>query len=114
MANFKHIKTLRGLSFAERKEFSKHDTTHYFRVKKYDCSKLCGICRKPIKCIEEVTLDHIVPRSAGGRTREFNTRIAHRKCNSDRSSKPEYYSQRLLNIAFTPMTKNTPRTLSHS
>lgn len=109
MASYKHITTLKGLTLEQIKEFSKQDTKHYFRVKKYDQNKNCGICGKKIQHIKLVTLDHIVPRSAGGRTRERNTRIAHAKCNSRRGDAPEYYPDSLLKQAFTPMTKNTPR-----
>jgi hypothetical protein len=33
------------------------------------------------------SLDHVIPRSAGGSSRMSNLKLAHRKCNSDRGSK---------------------------
>lgn len=107
--SYKHIITLKGLTLDEIKDFCKNDTRYYLRVKKYDASPICALCGGRFNSIREATLDHIVPRSAGGRTREFNTRLAHKKCNSARGCTPENYPGWLLDKAFTPMVKNTPR-----
>lgn len=107
--DFKGIESLVGLTSDQIRAFSWHDTKAYFRCKLYDRSHNCGICGKEIELFRQVTLDHIVPRSAGGRTRERNLRIAHKKCNSARNSTPEIYDPRTLEVAFQPMTKNTPK-----
>lgn len=107
-ANYKRIETLRGLSLDERVEFSKNDSEHYIRVKLYDKGNRCAWCKNPIKTIQDATLDHIVPRSLGGRTRESNLQLMHRRCNSKKSSTLTYFSSDMLK-AFISMRKNTPR-----
>jgi hypothetical protein len=47
----------------------------------------CWLCGKEI-VDEAPTLDHIVPRSKGGRGAIVNMRLAHRSCNERRSSGP--------------------------
>lgn len=48
------------------------------------CCWLCG----HIVSLGRVTMDHVVPRSKGGRDDESNLMPAHRKCNEDRGNKP--------------------------
>ena len=42
----------------------------------------CAICNKKFKSNSEVTLDHWMPRSAGGTDEISNLRLAHKKCNA--------------------------------
>ena len=46
----------------------------------------CHICGKRVEK-KEATLDHLIPVSRGGSHRTSNVRIAHRSCNSRRSSR---------------------------
>ena len=46
----------------------------------------CGICSKRVP-FNRMTLDHIIPRSAGGKDTEDNLRLAHMMCNSRRQDK---------------------------
>lgn len=108
-ADFANTETLLGLSLDEIRAFSWHNTAKYLRVKLWDRSHICTLCGKEIKDLRSASLDHIVPRSAGGRTRERNVRLAHKKCNSSRNDRAEEYPKHLLEVAFAPMTKNTPK-----
>lgn len=56
----------------------------------------CWLCGKPIDSIEQATIDHVVPRSLGGRTRLMNIRLAHEKCNTKRQSKMIYFSTDMM------------------
>jgi 5-methylcytosine-specific restriction endonuclease McrA len=47
----------------------------------------CWLCNKPI-CDDKPTLDHIVPRSKGGRNAIANLRLAHEECNRKRGDGP--------------------------
>lgn len=42
---------------------------------------VCGICGEAIASYRDCTIDHIKPRSAGGRTELSNCQLAHFKCN---------------------------------
>lgn len=106
--SYRHIRTLKGLTQNEIIELSKHDTKYYFKVKLYDKSKMCAGCKKPIKLLEQASIDHIIPRDIGGCTRESNLQLMHRRCNGAKSNKLPYFSTDMMR-AFTPMTKNTPR-----
>ena len=44
---------------------------------------MCWLCRCPVPLID-VTLDHVVPKSKGGRDSMVNYRPAHRECNMRR------------------------------
>ena len=46
----------------------------------------CPHCRKAIKTQDELTIDHIVPRSKGGTDNVENLQPMHKKCNSDKGS----------------------------
>ncbi len=46
----------------------------------------CQLCKKPVER-SEMTLDHIVPLSAGGGFTRMNLRLAHRICNSIRGNR---------------------------
>lgn len=46
----------------------------------------CALCGKPIGDIELANIDHIVPRSHGGRDRVENLQLAHYRCNVERGT----------------------------
>jgi 5-methylcytosine-specific restriction endonuclease McrA len=48
--------------------------------------KVCWLCLKPIEY--DLTLDHVTPRSKGGRGTRDNLRPAHAKCNRKRGNGP--------------------------
>lgn len=85
-ANWKHVTTLRGMSIEEKRRFSLDNIKYFFKVSLWDKSHLCGICLKDIASIESATLDHILPRSLGGRTRLANLQLAHKRCNGNKSN----------------------------
>lgn len=98
-SDFKNISTLRGLSEQDRIDFSWNEPRWFFRVCLYDSSNLCAGCSKPIDSVFKATLDHIVPRSKGGRTRLANLQLMHLKCNSKKgNAMPPKYSYK----AFIP------------
>ncbi len=47
---------------------------------------ICGICKTHVP-LHEVTLDHIIPLSKGGKHSKRNIQLAHRSCNSAKGSK---------------------------
>lgn len=49
---------------------------------------LCAICFEPVR-IRECTLDHILPKSLGGKDKRSNLRVAHQNCNSQRGNSLE-------------------------
>lgn len=103
-ADFKNISTLVGMSAQDRIDFSWNEPKRFFKVTLYDKSKLCAWCLKPIDSVFKATLDHIVPRSRGGRTRLVNLQLMHSKCNSagKKSQMPTRYHPK----AFTPTNSN--------
>ena len=59
-------------------------------VFKYKGILTCEICKEPINNNNQnraLSIDHIIPKSKGGNGNLENLRIAHRKCNSERSIK---------------------------
>ena len=59
---------------------------HYRNRKAREQLGLCAICRDPMGRADDqddgrVTLDHIVPRSAGGRDSFNNVQAVHYRCN---------------------------------
>lgn len=44
----------------------------------------CPLCHEAIKSQEDLTIDHIVPRSKGGTDAIENLQPTHKKCNSDK------------------------------
>lgn len=102
-SEFKHITTLLGLSEQEQADFAWNDIKRFFRVSLYDRSNICAGCREAIDSLEEASLDHIVPRSKGGRTRLVNLQLMHPRCNSKKTNTmPAHYSTK----AFTPIDSN--------
>lgn len=103
-ADFAHIETLDGMSEQDRADFAWNNLRKFFRVTLYDQNKTCAGCKKTIETFGEATLDHIVPRSRGGRTRLLNLQIMHNRCNSRKSNKlPKYIDTR----AFIPVKSYT-------
>lgn len=43
---------------------------------------LCHICGKQITSTQDLTIDHIIPKSRGGTSKFENLQPAHSKCNS--------------------------------
>lgn len=84
--DFLHYRTLLGMSRQEQADFSYADLKRFFRVQLWDRSHRCAGCGKEIKSFEDATLDHIIPRSKGGRTRLVNLQLMHPRCNSKKSS----------------------------
>lgn len=62
----------------------------------WERSPKCALCDKFFASIQEVTLDHIVPRHLGGRTRLMNLQLAHKKCNGKKSNKMRYFSTDMM------------------
>lgn len=44
----------------------------------------CGICLQPIISSQDLTVDHIYPKSLGGLSRQYNMQPAHAKCNTQK------------------------------
>lgn len=102
-SKYSHIVTLGGMSLEEVKAFSYNNLRHFFRVSLWDRSHICAGCHKEINNIREATLDHIVPKYYGGRTRLSNLQLVHEKCNTTKKTKlPKVVSSR----AFIPVTSH--------
>lgn len=86
-SEFLEVRTLLGMSKQDQVDFSYADLRRYFKVKLWDKSHICVGCEKEIKTFDEASIDHIIPRSKGGRTRWANVQLMHRNCNSKKSSK---------------------------
>ncbi len=104
-SEFFGIFTLKGMSEQDRCDFSYADLPRFFKVTLWDRDHLCKWEECPfegriIKTFEEATLDHIVPRSKGGRTRLLNLQLMHTFCNGQKSDKmPAKYNR----YAFVPI-----------
>lgn len=48
----------------------------------WEHGRYCDICGKKIRNFEDLTLDHIIPLSKGGKNEIENCQLAHRACNS--------------------------------
>lgn len=58
----------------------------------------CALCGELITNPDDVTVDHIIPKSMGGRESVFNFQPAHRKCNTDRGNKHTPVSEFLTSL----------------
>lgn len=47
---------------------------------------ICGLCKEPIETLDDVTIDHINPKSKGGSDKLTNLRLAHPGCNQERGA----------------------------
>jgi 5-methylcytosine-specific restriction endonuclease McrA len=57
----------------------------------------CCFCKNPLKK-EEVTIEHIIPRSLGGSTKKQNITISCHPCNHERSDLPfDFYAEWCFN-----------------
>lgn len=102
-SEFKDIVTLIGMKRQDQIDFSWNAPKWFFRVTLWDDSHVCVSCLKEIETIDKASLDHIVPRSRGGRTRLANLQLMHSKCNVEKSDNmPEHYSYK----AFLPTQSN--------
>ena len=60
--------------------------------------KRCAICGKKIHNLDDLTVDHIIPLSKGGKNDIYNCQLAHRLCNSYKNDKlPDEYEKILRN-----------------
>lgn len=64
---------------------------------------ICHICTKVIVDFRSMTLDHLIPRSKGGRAVFENLAAAHKQCNTRRGNK-ELMGHRPAGIHRDPMT----------
>lgn len=64
---------------------------------------LCAICGQPLG--EDVTLDHIIPRSLGGPWKDWNLQAAHRACNAEKDSKLVQSPKRISAISYPPVNE---------
>lgn len=111
-SEFLQIRSLLGMSRQEQADFCWADMKRFFKVTLWDRGHTCAYekCPYPDKLInsfDEATLDHIVPRSKGGRTRLANLQLMHARCNSKRSSKIIPVSRRQYLKALTPPKSNS-------
>ena len=107
-SDFKDVKTLAGLSYDQRRALSWHDIKKFYRLSLYDQNPMCWGCGKDIDSVDRATLDHIVPKSLGGRTRLMNLRLMHKRCNSARNNRLPV--NLVINpLAYTPIKKHQPR-----
>lgn len=84
---FLEVRTLLGMSRQDQVDFSWHDLKRFYKVSLWDRSRTCAGCGKEIEKFQEASLDHIIPRSKGGRTRLCNLQLMHMRCNSKKASK---------------------------
>ena len=62
----------------------------------WEHGRRCAICGKKIRSIDELTVDHIVPRSKGGKNIISNCQLAHKSCNTRKSdTMPDKYEKLL-------------------
>ncbi|MBR3157271.1 HNH endonuclease [Candidatus Saccharibacteria bacterium] len=62
----------------------------------WENGRRCAICGKKIRNLDELTVDHIVPKSKGGRHTIDNCQLAHKSCNSLKNDKmPEEFEKAL-------------------
>lgn len=92
-SEFLHIRSLLGMNVQDQVDFSYADIKRYFRVLLWDRDHICKWDKCPypdriIETFEESSLDHILPRSEGGRTRLSNLQLMHQDCNRKRGTTP--------------------------
>tara|TARA_R110002072_G_scaffold534_7_gene4151 strand:+ start:55139 stop:55450 length:312 start_codon:yes stop_codon:yes gene_type:complete len=61
-------------------------------------NKICGICEKVIDDYEESSVDHILPKSRGGKDNTENLQITHLKCNNQKGNLLPWQAKVLLFI----------------
>lgn len=50
------------------------------------CFPTCYLCGQPIKKQNEVSQDHVIPKSKSGKTIEANLCVTHKYCNAHKGS----------------------------
>ena len=50
-------------------------------------TKICFVCLAQIETPEEVSIEHVIPRSLGGTNGKWNLSVSHKRCNNFRGSK---------------------------
>ena len=60
----------------------KHDRKHVIETLRKRDGFFCFICKKPFAHDERPTIDHWIPRAAGGADEMHNYRLAHLACNT--------------------------------
>lgn len=116
---FLHYRTLLGMSRQEQADFSWADLKRFFKVSLWDRSHRCRGCGKEIEQFEDASLDHIIPRSKGGRTRLCNLQLMHKNCNSKKSNiittiLPRWRFQKALTAAQSRRGQKTRREMGLS
>lgn len=48
----------------------------------------CGLCGNSITDVNQLSVDHIHPKSLGGKNTRYNFQPAHVRCNNRRGNKP--------------------------
>ena len=72
---------------------------------------LCQYCGKFVS-LKQLTLDHVVPKSQGGKTNWYNIVTAHSKCNSKKDNRtPEQAGMKLLNKPKAPVRELSMETM---
>lgn len=59
-------------------------------------NKKCGICEKPIPDYLDSSVDHILPKSRGGKDSWENLQITHTKCNNQKGNLLPWQAKILL------------------
>lgn len=71
----------------------------------------CPHCHEPIKSQEDLTIDHIIPRSKGGTDKLTNLQPMHKKCNCDKGcTMPEKTTCADIPVKKTPETAQPNKT----
>jgi 5-methylcytosine-specific restriction endonuclease McrA len=71
-----------GLNIADRRHLQ------YIRQRLIaEHGMVCVLCGKPIESENELTIDHIIPRSLGGSTTYGNCQLSHKLCNLRKGNK---------------------------
>ena len=60
----------------------------------------CGVCKKNIRNLEEMSIDHILPVLLGGENKVDNFRLAHQRCNRFRGRRGPNYLDSLARMKY--------------
>lgn len=56
------------------------------RLKMWKENPYCFVCDEEIKCFNQASIEHIIPKSEGGSNKPYNLAVSHKKCNSIKSN----------------------------